>query len=118
MEHRVTREECASRISGVCSRCGGKLEPIETVDNAENPTYWSGCKECERFEGGVPREVYLTAKGLVKGCGYRPYSHLSDDVGDSVGMRKYKNESQVSGTCDLVRDVLRIHGRVVAGEKL
>lgn len=37
MKYMQTKQQCADNIGGVCSRCGGKLEPIETVDNSGNP---------------------------------------------------------------------------------
>jgi len=43
MKYITTKEECQKSISGVCEGCGGELEPMETEDNAGNPTYWIGC---------------------------------------------------------------------------
>jgi len=31
-KHRITQEECPEKIKGVCEGCGGKLEPMETVN--------------------------------------------------------------------------------------
>ena len=66
MEYKITKEQCQSMINGICSRCGGKLEPIETVDNCGDPTFWQGCNKCSRFDSGVDLVTYLTAKELVE----------------------------------------------------
>ena len=69
MKYQTTKEECQNKINKdspiVCSLCGGKLEPIETVDNSRNPTFWRGCLECSRFNGGVSPSVYEIASKLV-----------------------------------------------------
>jgi len=108
VEYKITKQRCQDNIMGVCSRCGGKLEPLETVDNARRPTFWSGCPECFCFDNGVPQRVYDTAKILVKEEGYRPCSNTCYD-NDSDDLKRHKINSQISGACGLVRDVLRIH---------
>ena len=107
MEYRTTKEQCAKNIHGVCSRCGGKLEPIETVDNGHNPIFWSGCTLCCCFDNGVDPKIYNIAKKLVEdGC--RPYSHIREDKQDDEEMKIYKKREQIAGTCSIVRDVLRL----------
>ena len=105
MKYRISKDECESRIAGVCSQCGGELSAIETVDNGNNPTYWAGCKRCMRFDGGVDPLVYDVAKALVEDDGYRHYSHIHIDPNDTEEMRKYKIESQISGACGIVAQI-------------
>ncbi len=109
MEYRISKEQCQDSISGICSQCGGPLEPIETVDNGRNPTFWAGCVKCGRFDNGVNPKIYATAKVMVVECNFRPYSHIHHSGRDSSEEREYKINSQIAGACDVVRDVLRIH---------
>lgn len=117
MAYRITRAECLATISGVCSRCGGKLEPIETVDNSNNPTFWTGCLKCSRFDSGVSQKTYRIAKELVENEKYhfRPYSHIRDDRLDDKETRKYKHEQQISGACEVVNNVLHIAAKAKEG---
>ena len=108
-KHRITRQKCKDSISGVCSRCGGDLEPIETVDNSRNPTYWAGCVKCCCFDNGVSERVYEIAKRMVVEHYCRPYSHIGIMKNDTEETKKYKTESQISGACDIVWQVLRIN---------
>lgn len=62
----------------VCSSCGGKLSAIDTVDNSGNPTVWSGCNECQKFDWGVKSEDFDLARRLIKETDYRPYTY--DDM--------------------------------------
>lgn len=109
MEYKISKEQCAATIVGVCTRCGGPLEPLETVDNSRNPTFWSGCPVCCCFDCGIAPEIYATAQKLVDG-GYRHYSHISEDSKDDEETKLHKNRQHISGACQLVSDVLRIHG--------
>ena len=115
-KYRITKRQCAESIRGVCSRCGGELEPIETVDNGGNPTYWSGCVSCSCFDSGVSRLVYTIARAMVDD-GYCP--HSCDHVGprDSPEMALYKKRQQIGGACVTVRDVLRICGNLTEEEQ-
>jgi len=108
MKYRISKEQCAATIKGVCTRCGGPLEPLETVDNSRNPTYWSGCPVCCCFDGGIDSKIYTTAKQLVD-QGYHHYSHIREDSSDDEATKLYKKQSQIAGTCSVVRDVLRIY---------
>lgn len=112
MEYRITKQQCQDDINGVCSRCGGKLEPLETVDNGRNPTFWSGCAKCGCFDNGVDPKIYAIAKILVKEDRYWPYSHIDHRDDDSDEAKLYKLNAQIGGACDVVRDVLRIHNNV------
>jgi len=106
--YRITKQQCQDSITGICSQCGGVLEPIETVDNSGNPTFWSGCIKCSRFDNGVEPKIYAIAKELVEDCNYTHYSHIRIEGRDSDDTKQYKTECQISGTCDIVHDVLRI----------
>jgi hypothetical protein len=105
MEHKITEAECRSKISGVCSRCGGKLEPIDTMDNARSPTFWPGCTKCLTFDYGVDERVYKIAKQLVDE-GYRHYHSIEHSLDDNEETRAYKLREQVGGACGVVRRVL------------
>ena len=73
--YQITKEECQASIGkNVCSSCGGKLEPIETVDNSGRPTFWTGCMACCRYDSGVLRETFEIAKVLVERHGFKLYS--------------------------------------------
>ncbi len=109
MEYKITKQQCQDNIKGVCSHCGGKLEPLETVDNAGDPTFWAGCPGCLCFDNGVKPEIYAVAKVLVEEKWYRPYSHIDHDLKDSDDVKRHKLNSQISGACGLVVDVLRIY---------
>ena len=109
MEYKTTFEECKKTIKGVCSSCGGKLEPIETVDNAGNPTFWAGCLVCSYFDNGVPPEIYKIAKEMVEIEKFRPYSHINHDPNDNEIMKQYKIKYQIKGACEIVASVLRIY---------
>lgn len=52
-------ENWAKALEGkVCGICGGKVEPISTVDNSNNPTYWPGCMKCSRFHTQIDPIFY------------------------------------------------------------
>ncbi|MFH1525821.1 MAG: hypothetical protein ABIG69_04080 [Bacteroidota bacterium] len=52
-------------IKGVCEGCGGELEPLETVDNAGNPTFWVGCQKCYCFRAGIDPKYFDIAQILI-----------------------------------------------------
>ena len=106
LEYKISEEHCRKMICGVCDYCGGRISPIETVDNAGNPTYWSSCKPCGVFTTGVPVRIYNVAKLLVVEHSYVHYNHLLPEAGDSEEMLNYKQNSQISGACSTVRQVL------------
>lgn len=112
-EYKTDRETCQSMIDlngNVCDGCGGIIEPLETVDNAGDPTFWSGCNHCNVFTSGVKQEVYLTAKDMVLEQGYISYRHM-DRITDKSSLEyiEYFNESQIRGTCSLIRQVLHTY---------
>lgn len=99
-EYSITEEKCKSLIRGVCNGCGGVLSPIETVDNAGNPTFWPHCPSCQKYHYGTPLNVFVAAKKLFEG-GHIPYDFIKE------GDYQYK-ESQISGACALVEKVMLI----------
>lgn len=109
--YRTTKEQCQSMISGVCSRCGGELKPIETVDNSGNPTYWSGCESCSVFDWGIDPEVFEIATRMVRKHHFICYPHI-DAPGSkphhSDGYEDYYWKSQIGGTSTLVAQILRV----------
>ena len=108
MKYKITKEQCRTHISGVCSRCGGEIAPMETVDNSGDPTFWPGCEKCMTFDHGVDEKIFKTAAKLFDG-GYLHYSHIDHNTTDDEETKRYKNGSQISGTCGLVRYVLKIY---------
>lgn len=114
-EYRCTKEDCQAGIdlnNLVCSHCGGKREPIETVDNSHNPTYWPGCMACQRFDYGVKPVVYEIAKKMVTDQHFVCYSHMDHPHGKDEQYQKYWLESQIGGTTSLVRDILNFHSQL------
>jgi len=114
MEYKITEKQCRDSIpeNAVCSQCGGVLEPIETVDNANDPTFWCGCKTCFRFDNGVSSDLYYIAKELVENRRYRHYRHIEHKEDDSEETKAYKIGCQISGACGLVSDVLAIQKKI------
>jgi hypothetical protein len=113
MKYQVTKKECQKRIKGVCEGCGGKLEPIKTVDNSGQPTYWVGCNHCSCFRGGVDRKYWEIARKLIEQNEMIPYSHMSKhDYSDSKENLEYWFDSQCAG---LSRTIARID-RLLRGD--
>ena len=75
-KYQTTKKECEESIKGVCEGCGGKLEAVETVNNADEPTYWVACNHCHCFRGGVEKIYYEIARELVERDEIRPYSFI------------------------------------------
>jgi len=107
-QYQTTKEECQKRIDNkdgnLCTRCGNKLHPIETVDNSDNPTFWSGCSDCGFFDGGTTKEIYQISERMVNERNFRAYSYMQREDYDS----DYWVKSQISGTFLVVRDILRL----------
>lgn len=93
--YQTSFDECASRIHGVCEGCGGTLEPIETVDNSGNPTFWQGCKHCMCFRGGVERKHFNLARKLVEAGEMLPYERKWEFKNKED--RDYYLDSQTAG---------------------
>lgn len=108
-EYRITKEQCEKGISGVCSRCGGPLSALETVDNARNPTHWAGCEACSCFDNGVPKHAYDIAKVLVCDDHETYYSYICNESADTPEDIEYKNKRQIGGMSRLVQRILYLH---------
>lgn len=110
--YRITKDKCQEMIDNrVCSSCGEQVEPLETVDNANNPTYWAGCKSCDRFDWGVTTVVFKIAKEMVDNRHHIAYSYLGvkENHLESEWDEWYK--SQYSGTCRTVSNILNIYNK-------
>ena len=107
-EYKTTKEVCQKGIRGVCPGCGGLVEPIETVDNSGDPTFWAGCKNCHEFCSGVNPIIFKLAQHMVTKEGLVPYHHLREYDGDKE-MVDYCLRGQTKGACDIVRRVLTAH---------
>lgn len=108
-EYKTSKEKCQSMIKGVCDQCGGVLSPLETVDNSGDPTFWSGCESCSKFSNGTSERVYNIAKKMVLERNYKKYSHINDKETDSEEQKLWNTQSQISGACYTVRDVLHFN---------
>lgn len=113
----TTKAECQAKIDSwgnVCDSCGRDLEPIETVDNADNPTFWPGCYHGTRtpegggygnFTNGVPKELYALALKCVLN-GQRAYRHMGKgEYRKTPEQREYWFRAQVSGMCSNLREI-------------
>lgn len=107
MKYQTTKTQCQKQINelgNVCDRCGMKLVPIKTEDNAGNPTYWQGCfhgndKGMGCFTHGVKKEVYEIAYKLVLEDGL--YWSMGFDGSDF----EYLFQGSVSKATRLIMDV-------------
>ena len=99
-KYKTTFKECLKRIEDgdVCEGCGGKLEPIKTVDNGGSPTFWVGCKHCMCFRGGVKKIYWEIARKLIKEDRIIPYSHMQKcEYEDTPERLEYYLDSQTAG---------------------
>lgn len=99
-KYKTTFEQCKKRIGegDVCEGCGGKLEPIKTVDNSGAPTYWVGCKHCMCFRGGIKKEYWEIARKLIKEDILIPYSHMQKhEYEDTPERLDYYLDTQTAG---------------------
>ncbi len=104
-KYKIPKEACAKQCEGlVCPGCGKTIEPIETVDNSNDPTFWSGCTTCSRFDPGVKPEIHLMAEIMVGKFHYRRYSHF--DLPKNDIEKEYQRIRQINGAADIVRQVL------------
>ena len=112
--YQITKEQCQANIDKlmpiVCTCCGGKIEPIATVDNSGNPTYWQGCEECARFNGGTSPKIYATAVKMVDERHFVAYSfdRMPDKSKDPSGF-DYWRKSQIRGAVSVITDILSIY---------
>lgn len=112
-EYKTDRETCQNMIdlnNNVCDGCGGIIEPLETVDNSGDPTFWSGCNHCCVFTSGVKEDIYLTAKYMVFEQNYVAYRHM-DRITEtsSPDYVVYYYESQIRGACSDIRQVFQAY---------
>jgi hypothetical protein len=113
MKYITTKKQCQYNIDRrqpiVCTRCGGKLSPIRTVDNSNRPTYWAGCKKCNCFNGGTTPRLYEIAKSMVIHKRLRPYSHNKEpDEIHEPAQHDYWLKSQICGAVSIVEDVVNL----------
>lgn len=109
IKYDTTKEQCQAMIDdygGVCAGCGGKLSPIETVNNSGQPTYWSGCTECSVLDWGVPKEIFEIAKMMVTEQNYVHYGYKIVPYDKTPEGEKYWLASQIRGTTRIVLQVL------------
>ena len=94
----TTKEECESKIYGVCEGCGGKLTAIETVDNSGRPTFWQGCEHCSSFRAGVNPKYFKVARKMVEEGRLLAYSYMRrSEYEDTPERLQYFLDSQTAG---------------------
>jgi len=109
-KYQTTEAQCLAVINKngcVCSGCGGELSPIETVNNSDEPTFWSGCEKCGRFDSGVPGVVFKIARRMVEEHRLIPYSHIQEPYNQPSEMEYWKI-TQTHGASPIVATVLRL----------
>lgn len=117
-EYRISKEKCAEASKGlVCSCCGKPVEPLETVDNSNNPTYWAGCMDCGRFDFGTKPMIFAIAKDMVDNRNYIAYSYLGVKYNHPEKEWDEWYRSQYGGTVSHVRDFISAY-ELVSGMKL
>lgn len=94
---RETAQADIDKSGHVCGYCGGKLEPIETVDNAQNPTFWIGCTACNRFTTGCKPEAFSIAKKMVEEHNF--YYYKSEDTWDDENNKR----SNINKAAELIQ---------------
>ena len=115
-ECRTTKAQCLKQIkeiNGVCSGCGGKITPIETVDNAGNPTFWGHCRKCSKFCWGIDKTTWKIARRMVEEFRLVPYSHLQEGEYQKTKLdRDYWLNSQTAGAISIVAEILLINKEI------
>jgi len=108
IEYDTTKELCQKIIDKnnpvVCKSCGGEINPIETVNNANKPTFWSGCLKCMVFDGGVKPIVFEIAKKMFEERHFRYYKEQEPEKDSD--MYEYYKQSQLRGISGLVYDII------------
>jgi len=111
-KYKTSKEVCAKHCEGlICPGCGKPIEPIETVDNAGDPTFWSGCMSCSRFDSGVSPEIHQMAKIMVDKYHFHRWGH--DDPPRDDAEKEYQRTRQIEGAAGIVRQVLACQKQVV-----
>ena len=109
MKYITTKKQCQKQIDkykNVCRGCGGKLIPFKTVDNSNNPTFWSGCGKCNCFDNGAPLKIHEIAKKMVIERHFKAYREQEPDKYKEPKEYDYWLASQIRGTCKIVSDIL------------
>lgn len=91
-------------IKGVCEGCGGKLEPIRTIDNSHQPTYWVGCKKCSCFRQGIEKKYWQVARVLVMRDGEYKYNSKFE-YSKSRGNLRYWLDTETAALSGLVKRI-------------
>ena len=110
--YKITKESCQNTIDkygNVCRGCGGKLEPFETVDNANDPTYWAACLKCYVYDNGCKERVCKIAEKMVQEKSYRHYREQMPNHETDPEKYKYWLQSQIRGTTNIVFDSLQFN---------
>ncbi len=106
----ISKERCLEMVDGrVCPSCGGPLEALDTVDNADRPTFWAGCMPCGRFSWGVKPLIFQIAKEMVDEHHYIAYSYLGVKENHPQDEWPEWYRSQYQGTCSTVQQVINIY---------
>ena len=115
-KYQVTKKQCQASIVGVCEGCGGKLEPLKTVNNSGEPTYWVGCNHCSCFRTGVDKMYWKIARDLVERNELIPYPHMPRfEYEDTPERLSYWLDTQTSR---LSLDIRYIHKLLETESKL
>ena len=104
--YQITEEACRKHcVDKVCIYCGEPIEPIETVDNSGNPTFWTACMKCSRFNPGTTKEIYRKALSLREGVRTIPVEILVGIVSilcnDNLAALAEKEKQIVALTAEL-----------------
>lgn len=110
-KYQVTKKQCQASIKGVCEGCGGKLEPLKTVNNSGEPTYWVGCNHCSCFRGGVDRKYWEIARKLIEEGEMIPYPNMNKHEYEETPERlEYYFDTQCAG---LSFDIMMVHSLLI-----
>lgn len=106
-KYMTTKKQCQEwidKLNNVCDSCWRKIEPMETVDNSWNPTYWAWCmhwkKDWGTFTSWVKKDIYELSVKLV----------LDDDLYLWISRKESWNfdycfESWVKKTCWIISKI-------------
>ncbi len=116
MEYMITKEQSQKKIDkrqNVCTNCGGELTPFETVDNADQPTHWAGCKSCLIYTNGIKEHIYKIAARMVDDRNFTTY-HFEQRPDKEKEPEKFDRwrKSQIGGTVYIVSDILQLEKEV------
>lgn len=107
-KYQVTKAQCQKEIDkisdGVCPGCGGLVTPLETVNNADEPTYWSGCEDCSVFTYPVSIKIFSTAQNLIDDG---EYVYNSKPWKATEGELDYWHRNESRAVCGKLQKYLR-----------